>query len=123
MSWNNLTLKRVNIANGAHENQSGLDMQSFPISSKFHWTVGPVNIKLLPAKQNSPDSMWSMADSYLVKQKKKRTKNKTDQTNDRIVGPMWLGILPYLPLFYLTCPTLLGKTGHEGFSGTMKIIS
>ena len=57
--------------------------------------------------------MWSMADSYRVRPKK-RPINKTDQKNTRIVGPMWLGILPDLPLFYLTCPvgpTLLGKTG------------
>ena len=63
-------------------------------------------------KKNSPDSMWSMADSYLVRPKK-QPKNKTDQENKQIVGPMWLVILPDLPLFYLTCPVgplLLGKT-------------
>ena len=54
-----------------------------------------------------------MGDSFLVRPKK-RPKNKTDQKNNRIVGPMWLGILQDLPLFYLTCLvglTLLGKTG------------
>ena len=53
-----------------------------------------------------------MAYSYLVRPKK-LPKNITDQKNKQIVGPMWLGILPDLPLFYLTCPvglTLLGKT-------------
>ena len=53
-----------------------------------------------------------MADSYHVRPKK-TPKNKTDQKNNRIVGPMWLGILQDLPLFYWTCPfgpTLLGKT-------------
>ena len=53
-----------------------------------------------------------LADSHLVRPKK-RTKNKTDQINNRIVGQMWLGILSDLPLFYQTCPVgppLLGKT-------------
>ena len=26
-------------------------LQSFPIRSKFHWTVGPVNLKLLPEQK------------------------------------------------------------------------
>ena len=25
--------------------------QSFPIRSKFHWTVGPVNLKVLPVRK------------------------------------------------------------------------
>ena len=41
--------------------------------------------------------MWSMADSYLVRLKK-RQKKKTDKKNKQIVGLMWLGILPDLPL-------------------------
>ena len=48
----------------------------------------------------SPDN-WSIADVYLV------------ITTKRIVGPMWLGIFPDLPVLYRTClvsPTLLGKT-------------
>ena len=55
--------------------------------------------------------MWSMADSHLVRPKKRP--KKTDQKDNWIVGPMGLGILPGLPLFYLTCPVglmLLGKT-------------
>ena len=28
--------------------ESSLLVQAFPIRSKFHWTVGPVNLKLLP---------------------------------------------------------------------------
>ena len=48
-------------------------------------------------KKNSPDSMWSTANSYLVRPKKKLPKNKTDQKNKQIVGPMWLGILSDLP--------------------------
>ena len=65
--------------------------QSFPISSKFHWTVGPVNLKLLLDQKKSPNSMRPMAYSYLVRPKK-LPKNITDQKNKQIVGPMWLGI-------------------------------
>ena len=53
-----------------------------------------------------------MANYYLVRPKK-RPKNKTDKKNNWIVGPMWLGILPDLPLFYRTCLeglTFFGKT-------------
>ena len=49
-----------------------------------------------------------MAASYLV-----RPKKTTKKTKLTIVGQMWLGILPDLPLFYQTSPvgrTLLGKT-------------
>ena len=38
-----------------------------------------------------------MADSYLVRPKK-QPKNKTEQKNNWILGLMWLGILPDLPL-------------------------
>ena len=53
-----------------------------------------------------------MADSYLVRPKKTKKQNRAK--NNQIVGQMWLGILPDLPLFYQTCPIglmLLGKTG------------
>ena len=45
--------------------------------------------------------------------KENNPQKKTDRKNNRIVVPMWPGILLDLPLFYLTCPvgpTPLGKT-------------
>ena len=45
--------------------------------------------------------MWTMADFYFVRPKE-QPRNKTDQKNNQIVGLMWLGILPDLPLFHLT---------------------
>ena len=58
-----------------------------------------------------------MAYSYLMRPKT-RLKSKTDQKNNQIVGQMWLGILPGLPLFYLTCPvgpTLVEKGGDSRY--------
>ena len=63
-------------------------------------------------KEISPDSRWSMANSHLVRPKKKRQKTKLTK-NNQTVGQMWLGISSDLLLFYQTCPvgpTLLGKT-------------
>ena len=37
--------------------------QSFPIRSKFHWTVGPVNLKLLPDQKKfhwTVGGQWSI---------------------------------------------------------------
>ena len=51
-----------------------------------------------------------MTNSHPVKKKTTKT-----QKYNRIVGPMSLGILRDLPLFYQTCLvglTLLGKTAH-----------
>ena len=65
--------------------------------------------------------MWSMADSYIASPKK-RPKSGNEQKTSRIVGPMWLGILPDLPLFHHTCPvglTLLGKTAWNEIKSTV----
>ena len=96
--------------------------------TRFYMSIFPNNVKISldsrsckpetfsRPKEISPDSRWSMADSHLLRLKndqKTTKKTKTDQKNNWIVRQMWLGILPYLPLFYQTCPvdsTLLGKT-------------
>ena len=87
--------------------------QSFPIRSKFHWTVGPVNLKILPDQKKFQQTVGGQWPIPTWDQKKKRPEKKTDQKNYRIAGQMWLDILSDLPLFYQTCPAgppLLGKT-------------
>ena len=58
--------------------------QSLPMSSKFHWTVGPVHLKLLPDQINfhQPVGAWSIAAFFIVITKTDQNK-KTDQTTDR----------------------------------------
>ena len=73
-------------------------LQSFPISSKFHWAVGPVNLKLLPDQKKIHQTLCGQ---FLPCETKKKTKIKTDQKINWIVGPIWLGISLDLPLFYM----------------------
>ena len=79
-------------------------MLSFRISSKFHRTVGPVNVELLPDPNNFHQTVggeWLI----LTLCTQKLTKKKTDCTSEVV----WL--LADQPAFYRTClvgPKLLG---------------
>ena len=90
-------------------------VQSFPISSKCYWTVGPVNLKLLPDQNKFNQTVGGQWPIPTLRDQKNDKKTNLTKKNKQIVGQVWLGILPDLPLFYQTCPvgpTLLGKTVH-----------
>ena len=91
-----------------------LDMSVFPNKVKISLDSRSCKLESFTRpKEISPDSRWSMADSYLVRPKKQQQKTKMTKKITTLYGRMWLGILPDLPLFYQTClvgSMLLGKT-------------
>ena len=70
----------------------------FPDKLKISLRCRSCELEPLPDQKKSPDSSWSMADSFLVI-KKINQKTKLTKENNRIVDTMWFNILPDIPVF------------------------